>query len=73
MPTTTTTQRVHLTSLLNRAAIKKYILDKANNMRPTWGCTRVSKEAVEAIESKLRALIVAQVQAHPSIGKTFKP
>ncbi len=60
-------------SLLNRAATRQYILTLARDLRPGWRCTRVSAEAIERIEVRLRELIRSQVEGHPTRGQTFRP
>lgn len=59
--------------LLNKAACKRFILAKVESLRPGWKATRVSKEALDALEAKIRTIIVAQVQSHPTLGQTFRP
>ncbi|RLC88994.1 MAG: hypothetical protein DRJ03_00090 [Chloroflexi bacterium] len=61
-----------MASILNNAATKKFILAKFQSMRPGMPITRVSKDALEKLEARLRAWIVEEVQRCPSIGKTFK-
>lgn len=58
--------------LLNQAATKKFILAKFQSLRPGMPITRVSKEALEKLEARLRLWIVEEVGRHPSIGVTFK-
>jgi len=41
-------------------------------MRPGMPITRVSKDAIEKLEARLRAWIIEEVEKAPSIGKTFK-
>jgi hypothetical protein len=60
-------------SLLNKAKVRQYILDTTARLRPGWTCTRVSGEAVDRIEAKLRAMIRTQIQGHPTKGQTFRP
>lgn len=60
-----------MSNLLNHAATKKFILEKFKSMRAGMPITRVSKEAIEKLEAKLRADIIFEVRRHPSIGKTF--
>ena len=62
-----------MNSLINRAAVKRFILKKMEAMRPHMGITRVSGEALDQYEAQLRAKIISEIQSHPSIGKTFKP
>lgn len=61
-----------MSSILNQAATKKFILAKFQSMRPGMPITRVSKESLEKIEARLRAWLIAEVERHPSLGKTFK-
>ena len=59
-------------SILNRAATKKFILDKFKSLRPGMPITRVSQDAIDKLEADFRARIILEVKRHPSIGKTFK-
>jgi len=58
--------------LLNKAHTKRFILEKLKAMRPGMPITRVSAEALEWYEARLRSWIVDDVKRHPSTGKTFK-
>jgi len=60
------------TSLLNKSAVKKYILEKWQEQR-SHEITRVSAEAYNDIEAAMRRVIDDMIQSHPSVGKTFKP
>jgi len=62
-----------MSSLLNRAQVRRFILDTARVMRPFWGCTRVSEEGMERIEADLRVRIRRMIECHPTVGKTFRP
>jgi hypothetical protein len=42
-------------------------------MRPGMPITRVSQEALDKLEAKLRNIIVGQVESHHSKGRTFNP
>ena len=66
-------RREAMNGLLNRKAAKKFILDKAADIRIGWPCSRVSKEGLDVIEAKLRMMIISMVEGHPSVGKTFRP
>lgn len=61
-----------MASLLNRSQTKKFIIKKFISLRPGMPIDRVSQEALDKIEARLRAWIIEQVEIHPSIGKTFK-
>lgn len=60
-----------MASILNNAATKKFIIDKFESLRPGMPITRVSKDALEKLEARLRADIIFEVRRHPSLGKTF--
>ena len=60
------------TSLLNRSAVKQFILAKLETLRPGLGLTRVSAEAIDKLDAKLRVLIIGEINRHPTVGKTFK-
>lgn len=59
--------------LLNRAAAKGYILDFAEYARPGWRCERVSKSYLDDLESRIAAMIRADIRTHPTVGRTMKP
>ena len=58
-------------SIVNRVALKKFILKTAEADRPGWDCQRVSAVALDQIEAFLRAKIKDSVHRQPSIGKTY--
>ena len=62
-----------MASLLNRAEVKRRILDTVQAERPAWKCDRVAARAHDLVEARVNAYIVALVKDHPSVGKTFKP
>lgn len=62
-----------MSHLLNRAATKKFILSRFKALRSGQPMTRVSKEALDTYEARLRNMIDRDIMSHPSIGKTFKP
>jgi hypothetical protein len=59
-------------SIIHKARLRKFILEKIKSMRPGWRCDRVSKAAIDQIEAKLRAQIIDYVRRHPTVGQTFK-
>lgn len=60
-------------SLFNRAAVRRFILAKVDQHRSgDPHITRVSKQAMDLLESELRARIILEVRRHPSIGCTFR-
>jgi hypothetical protein len=58
-------------SLLNRSRTRDYILQRFGVTRPHMGIGRVSKQALDDIEAKLKLMINGAVSNYPSIGKTF--
>jgi hypothetical protein len=63
-----------LNNLLNRSSTKKFIIAKITSLRPGMEkqITRVSKEALDNYEARLRAMIESDIMIHPSLGKTFR-
>ena len=59
-------------SLLNRAAVRRFVLDTLRRDRPYLPITRVSREALDTIEGWLREKVRAEVASHPTLGRTFK-
>ncbi len=59
------------TSILNRKAIRNYIIKTCEAKRRGWQCTRVSKQAIDEIEAYLKNKIRESLHRHPSVGKTF--
>lgn len=59
--------------IINKARTKKFILAKCESMRPYWNCTRVSAEALEVIDARVRSMIISMVEGHPTLGQTFRP
>jgi hypothetical protein len=62
-----------VSKLVNQAALRRYILDRTQALRPQLGFTRVSREALERIEADTRKHVDMLIQGHPSVGKTFNP
>jgi len=60
-----------MAKLINKLETRKFILAKARALRPDWKAERVSVEALDIIEARLRAMIGGMVSDHPTIGKTF--
>lgn len=60
-----------MTSLINKTATKRFIINKFKSLRPGMPIDRVSKLSLERIEAKLRAWLIEEVKYHPTIGKTF--
>ncbi len=57
---------------INAKAVRQLALHLASQHRPAQGFNRVSKEFLERIDGKVRNLVLAEVKAHPSKGKTLK-
>jgi hypothetical protein len=58
-----------MNNIINRAAVKKRALELVSQR--AWKPTRVSASFLDRIEAQTRAMIVREVQAHPSKGKTL--
>lgn len=58
-------------SIVNRAALKRFIIDQIKANRPGWNCERVSARALDQIEAFLRSKIKDSIHSQPSIGKTY--
>lgn len=61
-----------LTKPINRAALKRRILQLAERHRPAVGFNRVSEETLILCETHLESFVVAKLLSHPSLGKTVK-
>jgi len=62
-----------MSSLINRAALKRFLLDRSKVLRPHHSFTRVSEEALERFENSLRNQAVELLRRHPAKGTTIKP
>ena len=62
-----------MASLLNRAALKRFLLDRAKVIRPHHRLSRVSEEALEHLENSLRNQATELIRRHPAKGSTIKP
>ena len=60
-----------MSSILNQSATKKFIIAKFRSLRHGMPITRVSQASIEKLEARLRAIIIQEVQRHPTLGKTF--
>lgn len=58
-------------SLINRSAVKKYILKELAEKRPYLNFTRVSESALFLLEAKIQDMLDRAVWQHRSNGKTF--
>jgi len=59
-------------SLINKSAVKKYILNKLAEDRPHLDFTRVSESALLLLEAKLQDMLDRAVHTHSSSGRTFR-
>lgn len=57
--------------ILNQARVKRLALDIARRQR-THKFTRVSQEFIQRIDASLKVLIVREINALPSKGRTIK-
>jgi hypothetical protein len=57
---------------LNAKAVRELALHYASTHRAQVKFTRVSKDFLERIEYKLRAIVLHEVKTHPSRGTTLK-
>ena len=62
-----------MSRLVNRAEVKLYLLDRARLLRPALGMKRVSNEAVQSLDSKLRLMADELIRQHRTMGRTIKP
>ena len=62
-----------MSSLINRAALKRFLLDRAKIQRPHHNFTRVNEEALEHFENQLRIQADQLICHHPAKGITIKP
>lgn len=62
---------VNPTPLLNRKAVRNFLLERAAQLRPFNKFERVSQETLNRIDAELRARLTSMVQRLPSKGKTI--
>ena len=58
-------------SVINRAQVRRLILERAKVVRPSWGVQRVSGTALDLIDAKVRVMVGRMLEEHPSAGVTF--
>jgi hypothetical protein len=61
-----------MSSLINKAAAKKYLLERAKALRPSHPFTRVSAESLENLDLAIRNLCDSHIRQHPAVGQTLK-
>lgn len=59
-------------NLINKSAVREYLLDRCHTTRLGWDCRQVSSKAIDELEGIFRHMLNKAVHAHPTIGKTFK-
>ena len=59
-------------NLVNRTQLKAFILSEIQRLRPGMRLTRVSKGVLDTYQGMLINRIRRDIQAHPSVGQTFK-
>lgn len=62
---------VNPTPLLNRKAVRNFLLERAATLRPFNHFERVSQDTLNRIDAELRARLTGLVQRLPSRGKTI--
>ena len=62
-----------MAGLLNRADLKRYLLDRARVIRPHHRLSRVSEETLEWLENNLRNQASELIRRHPAKGSTIRP
>lgn len=60
-----------MTTITSPSKVRALALDHSKAMRG-GKFTRVSKSFLDRIEAKCRAIVQAEVHAHPSVGRTLK-
>jgi hypothetical protein len=59
-------------NLINRAACRGLALRWAQSNRRGWLPTRVSKQFLDDVESKVRLIVQKSVDRHRTVGKTIQ-
>ncbi len=64
-----------MSHLVNRSQVKVFIKAKLATLRPGMEeqLTRISKQALDNYEARLRIMIEDDIMTHRSCGKTFDP
>lgn len=57
-------------SLLNKQAVRAYILGRVKTHRPGWDASRVADAVYSELEFALKKRIDDGIHRHPTIGKT---
>lgn len=59
--------------LINKSAVRHYVLERWQKVRPGHKMTRVAPETIIWAEATLRNQLDKMLQSHPSVGKTIRP
>lgn len=59
-------------SLLNKQAVRAYILGRVKTHRPGWDASRVASSVYDDLNRILQQRINDSLHRHPTIGKTVK-
>jgi hypothetical protein len=58
--------------MVNIKQCRNMALRVARDRRTGWSPQRVSKEYLDKLDAKVRAIIIKSVMSHRSVGKTIK-
>ncbi len=58
-------------SLLNKKAVRDYLIAEVKRTRPGWRCSRVSPKVINELERRLMITAQKMIHAHPSRGHTL--
>jgi hypothetical protein len=58
--------------MINIKHCRNMALRVARDKRTGWAPQRVSKEYLDKLDAKVRAIIIKSVMSHRSVGKTIK-
>ena len=61
-----------MSSLIAKSLVKKYLLERAKQLRPSHPFTRVSAEALDTIEARVRNICDEAIRSHSAVGQTIK-
>ena len=58
-------------TIINKQELKRYILERLQDMRPGWDATRIATDVAGKAEASLKVVIDNHIHRHPTLGKTF--
>jgi hypothetical protein len=61
-----------MTCLINKAAVKKYLIERSKQLRPGHPFTRVSAESLVELDSLLRSICDSAIRRQPACGTTIR-